>query len=175
MRRSRSWLLVAACASLNGAACELEHSCTEIGCADNVSVRVGPLDQPWPEGDYQLEVALDDLSGSCAFSLPDDLPARGSVTSISCLEGVELGIQQLYECSSRREGDAVSQSCEPLAGRYELTLSAYATPEQLSLTLSRDGTQLLSEERELSYATTRPNGPECSPECRQAEVELTFE
>ena len=168
-------MVVAAVVFLNGAACELGHSCTEVGCADSVSLRVTSPNQPWPDGVYQLEVALDDVTGGCAFTLPDDLPVSGSVTSIPCLEGAELGIQQRYECTTRREGDAVSQSCAPVPDRYELTLSAYATPEQLTLSLARDGTRILDETRELTYATTRPNGPDCSPECRQADVELTLD
>lgn len=171
----RSLAVVAAMASFNGAACEIGHDCTDIGCADSVSVRVTTLDQPWPEGDYQLEVTLDDLSGVCEFSLPNDLPARGSVTSIRCLEGVEIGIEQLYECVTLREGDGVSQSCEPIPDRHEVTLRAYGTPAQLSLTLTLDDSQLLDKSRTLTYAVMRPNGPECEPECRQAEVELTFE
>lgn len=165
-----AWLVLG-----NAAACELGHDCHEIGCADHVSVRVTARDHPWPEGEYQLEVAFGELEGTCEFTLPDELPPRGAVTSIDCVDGVEVGIQQLYECSTQREGDAVSQSCQPIPERYEVTLGAYATPEHLSLTLRHNGSLLLDESRDVSYAVTRPNGPQCEPECRQATVELSFQ
>lgn len=176
MKWSKSGLLVlAASTSFNSAGCEFGTSCTEMGCADNVSVRVTAGDQAWSDGEYQFALTLDDLTGTCNFTLPDALPPRGSISSIPCLDGVDIGIQQLAECTTHQEGDSISQSCQPIPDRYELTISAYATPTQLSLTLSRDGAQLISESRALSYVTTRPNGPDCEPECRQAQLDFTFE
>ncbi|HEX2880085.1 MAG TPA: hypothetical protein VHO25_11200 [Polyangiaceae bacterium] len=176
MKWSKSGLLVlAASTSFNSAGCEFGTSCTELGCSDNVSVRVTPRDQAWQEGEYQLALTLDDLTGTCNFTLPDDLPPRGSSSSIPCLDEVEIGIQQLAECTTGDEGGNISQSCQPIPDRHELTISAYAKPTQLSLTLSRDGAQLINESRTLSYITSRPNGPDCEPECDQAQVDLTFE
>jgi hypothetical protein len=44
----------------------------------------------------------------------------------------------------------------------------------VTLTLSRDGEEVLAEDRDLVYVESRPNGPDCEPVCRQAHLDLTF-
>lgn len=176
MQWFRSWVVVGACAVLNGAACNLgSHSCTEIGCAGGVFVRVTPQGGIWQPGTYALELSLDDDRSECEISIPDDLPARGAVTSVPCGEGIDVMLQQLAECTETRSGDSVSQSCEPIPGQYELRFFAFQEPDRLRLTLNRDGAELLSEDRRLTYAESRPNGPDCEPVCRQAQVKLAFD
>ncbi len=176
MRGFRIWLVAGACALLQGAACNVleSHSCTEIGCANGVGLSILPAGGSWPAGAYQLDLGLDDLAGTCDFSVPEDLPAGGSATSFTCIEGVTIMLQQVFVCRSISEGGAVSQSCEPVADQYELTLSAFGEPTTLTLVLSRDAEELLSENRALTYTESRPNGPDCEPLCRQAQLELTF-
>jgi hypothetical protein len=177
MRWFRIWLAVGACSLLQGAACNVleGHSCTEIGCGEGVGVNVRPVGGTWPAGAYRLELGLDDVAGTCDFTVPEDLPAmRGSATSLTCLDGATLLLQQIFDCRSISEGGAVSQTCEPVADQYELTLSAFGTPTTLTLVLTRDGEELVSENRELTYTESRPNGPDCEPVCRQAQAELSF-
>jgi hypothetical protein len=176
MRRFRLWVAVGVCGLLAGAACNgLEsHECTEIGCGDGVGVNILPVGGIWSAGAYRLELSLDDLSGSCDFSVPEDLPDPRSATSLTCLDGASVWLQQVFECHSVTEGGGVSESCQPIANQYELTLSTFGKPTTLRLVLTRDGEELISENRELSYTESRPNGPDCEPVCQQAQVDLTF-
>lgn len=155
---------------LNGAACELGHSCTDIGCGNGVAMVVHPESHTWREGTYTVEIALDDDLRSCRFSVPEDLPATGATSSFEC--GL---LEQLAECNEVRNGDAVSQSCELVPGAYRLVLNTYGEPANLGVSVARDGDTLLSHEQTLRYTESRPNGPECGPVCRWASVELTFD
>lgn len=77
-------------------------------------------------------------------------------------------------CVETRSGDAVSESCTPIVGQYDVIFWIYEQPEHLTLQLQRDGSTLLSHDADLQYAENRPNGPSCEPVCRQTSVELTF-
>jgi hypothetical protein len=159
---------------LNGAGCELgAHDCTDIGCADNASLRI-TSDADWAAGSYRLDLSLDEREGSVEFALPDDLPPRGSVTWLKGIEGVDIGLQEVAECTSVRHGDAISQSCQPIPNRYELTIGTLGTPARFSVALARDAETVVEESGELAYRESRPNGPECGPVCSSAEVELAF-
>ena len=155
---------------LNGAACEVGHSCTDIGCGDGVSIVVSPESNVWQEGSYTVELELDGSRRSCNFSIPADLPPTGSVTSLEC--GL---LEQLAECTSVRQGDAVSQSCSPIPNQHRLVLDAQGQPASVTVTLKRDDAVLLSHEDEFRYVETRPNGPDCGPVCRNATVQATFD
>ncbi len=161
--------MVVACALINGAACSIGHSCSEIGCVNGVDVRIAPDGNVWQDGDYVVELSLEGAVSSCAFSIPEDLPARGQDTSLDC--GY---LSQLAACREVRTSDAISQVCEPIEGEYELRLTAWSEPSSLELTLTRDGDVVLEHSKKLVYRESTPNGPECAPVCRNASVELTF-
>jgi hypothetical protein len=169
MRWLASWAALGAYALVNAAACSSQQ-CTEIGCSSGVELRVAPEGNVWQRGSYSVQVSLDGDTSTCDFSIPEDLPERGSVTSLEC--GM---LQQLAACTEVRQGDGVSHSCEPIPDQYELTLDAFAEPANLSLTLRRDGNVLLSHEETLSYRDTFPNGPECGSRCRRASLDLSFD
>ena len=48
------------------------------------------------------------------------------------------------------------------------------TPTKIQLTIEHAETVLHSSEFAPTYVTTRPNGPECEPECRSASTELAL-
>ena len=110
----------------------------------------------------------------CTLRLPADLPPRGSAATPQCGIGSMALLQQDAECTEMRSGDAVSQSCTPLEGRFALSLSIQGTPAAFDLELRRDGQVLVDERIDLEYESSRPNGPDCEPLCRQAHVERTF-
>jgi hypothetical protein len=157
---------------LGAAACDdLAHECTLIGCADGVMFDILPEDGQWQAGSYALAVTLDDTEYACDFQLPEDLPARGSTSSIECGR-LTVTIAQRVTCTETSTGDSVSHACTPLPEQYDLLLSTYDTPSESTLILARDGEELLSDARELDYEVTFPNGEDCGGGCRQTRVVL---
>lgn len=159
MARLGHWVVGVAALLLNGTACDLGHSCTEIGCASGVSVTLAQGSGAWSEGEYALEVMLDDEKAPCAFAVPGDVPAPGSSTDLDCGTGI---MAQLVSRSSA-------------ANDFEVQLDAYSTPKTLTVELSHDGAEILSTSPPLHYTESQPNGPDCEPVCRNAQVELTVE
>jgi hypothetical protein len=168
--RLQSWAVVGAWAAVNGLACE-HQNCTLANCSDGMSVSVVSQTGEWPSGDYTLDLSLDGLSGSCVFSMPADAPQPGSVARFDCGDEIEVSLGYLFECAD----GAIPPVCEPIPDQYELTFYQGWTPRTLQLSLSRDATVLVSEDRELSYVEETPNGRECGPVCRNASVELSFD
>lgn len=157
---------------LAGAACDgLGQECTEIGCADGVLFDVLPEDGLWEEGAYALVVRLDDVTYTCEFSVPADLPTAGLLNSIPC-GGLNVELAQRTTCSEVREGTQSSQGCEPIPDQYDLLISSYGTPAESRITLERDGDPVLNDERTLDYEETFPNGEDCDPGCKQTRVVL---
>jgi hypothetical protein len=169
MKWWRRWVVVVAGALVNGVACNVAHSCTDVGCVSGVHVRVAPEGNVWPAGNYAVALSLDGETSACSFSIPEDLPARGAVATLSC--GY---LSQLAACREIREGGAVIHECEPLDGQYELNIAAAGEHSSLALTLAHDGSVVLDHTEDPVYTVTSPNGPECSPHCRNANVEVTF-
>lgn len=157
---------------LAGAACDgLGQECTEIGCTDGVMFDVLPEDGHWEDGEYTLEVRLDDATYTCEFSLPEAFPTAGLLTSIPC-GGLTVELAQRRTCSEVRGGTSSSQGCEALPDQYDLLLSSYGTPAESRITLERDDEPVLSDERTLDYDETFPNGEDCDPGCKQTRVVL---
>lgn len=151
------------------------HSCTEIGCSDQLSLTLRPNDSAWSDGTYELAITVDDEERTCSFDVPADLPGLGSVAEIRCMPAPSMvWLQQDSTCMETRTNDAVSQTCTPIPGRFTLQTSFDGTPESIAIELERDGRALLSESREPSYSAFQPNGPDCGPGCQQAEIALTF-
>lgn len=150
---------------------DLGDQCTLIGCADGVMFDILPEDGHWQEGTYALSVVLDSTEFTCEFELPADLPADGRDSSIEC-GNLTVSIAQRVTCTETRNGNDVSLSCTRVPDQYDLLLSSYDTPAQSTLTLSRDGEELLSDDRTLDYDETFPNGEECGGGCKQTRVVL---
>jgi hypothetical protein len=176
-----SWVFVAIVGGLalyRGAACVLPHGCTEIGCADGVFADLAFADHRWPDGAYEIEIALDDVTHACSFSWPEAQPARGSVSSLRCEPAdaaFSIAITQQAECTEQRTADAVSQSCQPLEGQYSLQLSAFGTPKRMQVRVERDGALVAERDLTLTYTASRPNGPDCEPVCRQSSHEIRLD
>jgi hypothetical protein len=142
MNRWRRWVGGVALIALAGAGCE--HSCTDIGCGSGVSATLTRESGSWEEGEYTLDLAIDGRDEQCVLQLPDD-----AGRSASCGGGVRV----------------------ELATTTMRVLVADA-PKALSITLSRDGGELLSDSPTLTYGESEPNGPDCGV-CRSAHVDLT--
>lgn len=159
-------------------ACVLPHGCTEVGCADNVFVEATFSDAEWPIGAYRMELQFDDTLRVCSFGIPADLPAVDAVSSVSCEPRdpqLAVNIGPTIRCMEEREGGGVTQSCERLPGRYTMQISTAGTPGRMQLRLERDGELVSEHDKRLTYAVSRPNGPDCEPLCRQSSFELRLD
>jgi hypothetical protein len=153
--------------------CEVfTHSCTEIGCLDGVTLELTPGGGTFADGNYTLELIAETTRSACRFAIPDSTPSQGTVGTVDCDLGLDAFIQQAAECTEMRTADAVSESCRPLPGQFTLNAQLQATPETLAVRLVRDGVSLVEQTLTPAYETSRPNGPDCDPECRQAQVSL---
>lgn len=153
------------------------HGCTEIGCVDQLSLRVKTADDRWVDGAYAIELDLAGQKHVCTFTIPNDLPKQlGSIEDITCEPRLQTSyFQAVTTCTETRTKDAVSQSCTPHPGEWTLELALAATPDSAAVRVTRDGAVLLEKSEKVSYVATRPNGPECEPLCRQSQITWTLE
>jgi hypothetical protein len=169
MNYLRGVVLAATSLLLGVAACnQLGEDCTDIGCASGVMFDILPEDGQWQPGVYTLVVTLDDAVYDCEFQLPDDLPA----TTARSLECGALSVMLAQRMACEEGANGMSPHCTPIPDQYDLLLSAYGTPAESTLTLSRDGEEILSDARTLDYEEIFPNGAGCEPGCRQTRVVL---
>ena len=125
-------------------------ACTLIGCQDGLQVQL-QRSGPWPAGEYTLQVMLDDQPAvSCAVSLP-----FASVTTAATCSSADVQLQT--------SGQALS------ADQHALTaVWIRSTPAKARLVLQHNTATLLDQTLQPTYQTSRPNGPDCKPECTQA-------
>ena len=129
------------------------QTCTTIGCRDGTGVRFQTADGTWPAGSYRIEVTADGATGACDVRLP--LPACGTPAS-SC-SGTRAWILGESGCALPTDQHAISGI------NFDGT-----TPTRIDVAVSRDGRQLAAQSFTPTYATLRPNGPDCDPTCRTA-------
>jgi hypothetical protein len=149
------------------------HDCTAIGCIDQATLTFKTADGTWADGGYTMSIDASGTVHRCTFQLPADFPATGSLATVSCEPTLDVFIEQEVMCTETRTGDGVSQSCTPVAGHFHISANLPDTPESVTVTLSRDGVELLNTSQMLAYETVQPNGPECGPGCRESSLELT--
>jgi hypothetical protein len=149
------------------------HGCTEIGCGDGVHITLHTPEDQWPAGAYAIDFTVDGQEHACELSIPADLPteAHGYV-ELGCQPAFDASLTAKTVCTEQRTNDAISQSCQPVAGAWILEASFYGVSEALRVEVRRDDETLLDETMQLEYTASRPNGPDCEPVCEQARVEL---
>jgi hypothetical protein len=167
-------------ALLWGSACSAlsfteQHVCTLIGCGDGVSISLRPTDGFWPDGDYTFALVVDGQTQSCIANVPKDLPQNGNIAEFACSpKDRSVYWTQDTSCQEQRDGNSVSQTCALIPNRFTANTNVSGTPAVFSVSLERDGVELIGQTVSPTYKESRPNGPECGPVCRQAKVELTF-
>lgn len=124
-------------------------ACTLIGCGPAFSARFEKA-AGWPPGDYRVVVELDATVVECTATLPLSCDAPFPCDNpdvLLMLEGCAL------------------PAAEHALGGIELVTS---TPSSVSVEVFHDGLSLVRDEWQPAYATSRPNGADCDPECRTA-------
>ena len=133
----------------------MSKECTLIGCGTSLTVHfTGATATP---GRYQIEVVADGVSSSCQFTLPEECTAQP--ICMPTAPGWILGKSQ----------------CSPGAERRSLDGFTFLTgaPARLEVVVRRDDTVVSSSTAEPPmYKESRPNGPDCEPVCRQAEMSV---
>ena len=130
------------------ASAPVARACTEIGCGPGIIVRFDRR-PPWSYGEYRVEVAAGDDAITCTTKLPllCDAPPACTDPSVTLEEiGCALAIGE-----------------QALGG---VTLAR--VPETLTVRVFEGDTLLAEDTWTPEARTTRPNGPQCEPECVQA-------
>lgn len=154
---SRAALTALLCGALAGtpAAWAMEPlACTEIGCVDGLTLTVVP-EYRWQPGAYVFRLTLDGRTVTCKGSLP--LKACGTPSLTCDGEGVMM----------TESGCALPPEAQGFGDVH-----VENGPRQVAISITRDGQTLVDKTVTPTYRTSRPNGPRCAPECRQANVPL---
>lgn len=128
-----------------------KKECTSIGCGASIEVHfTGASDTP---GRYQVEVVADGVKSNCQFTLPQDCNLQPS-------------------CTPSAAGWLLSKSpCSPGEARRRFDgFTFQAAPKRLDVVVRRDDAVVSSGGTEPVYTESHPNGLECEPVCRRAEI-----
>jgi len=174
-------LAVTIIAALAALGCDSDASagkdCTDIGCMDSLAVTVRAPRNVWPAGVYGFEFEFDGTVHACAkLKLPDALPSSPDVRSeLECPPALSAAFDQQVICTETRTQNAISEACKPVAGQFKLAVSVSATPASFRARATRDDEVVLEATQTPEYEEERPNGPDCEPVCRQAQLELDLQ
>lgn len=155
---SSRWVVGIAVVALSNVACELGHSCTDIGCVSSADVSVTSKSGLWQEGNYVLELTLDGQPTACSFAIPSDLPPPGSASPVDCDRSVSGEL--LWGSSATNV--------------VELRLRLPSEPKTVKVDLSLYDTLILSETQQMIYSENQPNAG-CEPICRNGTADFTID
>jgi len=130
---------------------DIYYSCTEMGCVDGLLGRFQPELQT--HGEYVFTLDVDGMVSSCSLTLP-------LVDSESCEGSLQI----------TRSGSAMPASDHsfPFFNIYEIGFSTY------TLTVERDGAEVVSWTEEPEWELLHPNGEECEPTCEVADTTVVI-
>ena len=159
---SHGWALAALLASISGgcASSEQPRVCTDIGCADGLQVAFSP-NSGWQPGQYRFVIDVDGQVTTCEGSLP--LRSCDAGPSLQCTPaGDRIGVGE-SGCALPPEQHGFSD------------LRVGGSPAQsVTVTVSRDGAELVKKTLAPEYKTSQPNGPGCEPVCHNASEALAI-
>jgi hypothetical protein len=158
-----------ACSNLGGG------SCTAVGCASAASVHLESSTGAWTPGTYELAIlvgAVDASQDRCTMTIPE-APSPTSLIVASCTGNSSWTFSSIVTCETHQSSGAVGESCRPVPGHFDQTLTLAGTPARVTLSLSRGGQQILVAPVSFTYRDFQPNGPQCGPACHEASAQLT--
>jgi len=152
------------------------HDCMDIGCTDALALSLRIADGTWDEGQYELVIDGDFSPGptTCRFRVPDDIPAARSATEIDCSGSLSFSLGQDEDCTNPLMKPANQEPCVPLPGQFVVSGGIEAAPKTLTLSLTRDGSSIVSRTVRPTYKQNRPAGPGCGSVCEQAHESITL-
>ena len=131
--------------------CALMDACSEAGCSSGVTLSLEAADDVLPAGSYGVALDLDGSSEDCSFTVSED---PGACAMPPCVTDSTCNAQYLLTEHPQR---------------VELTLGVIV---QLGVSVTRDGTEIASQQFAPTYEIVAPNGPGCGPNCAAAAVSL---
>jgi hypothetical protein len=152
------------------------HGCTEIGCADGLAITLRTQDNTWSAGRYAFEFTFDSELHKCAIDLPGGLPASpGATAMLPCEPQLDALFSPHSVCPELRPSDRTSPACMLIRDQWIVQASKSGTPDSLRVRVTRDAESVLDASERPKYETSRPNGPDCEPECENSHVELRLD
>lgn len=165
--------------------CEEDGSCTAAGCIDRAHVSILGPPAVWVDGNYVLDLGLAQQH-SCTFVLPVpggvnvQAPIEG--VAVSCTPALEGAFDRravvLYPEISQQPDGSCSMTADAGPGcdvvTYRIDIDTDDSAERVEVRLAVGGTVLLEQASPFDYQTVQPNGPECGPICRGADVRMVI-
>jgi len=133
---------------------KLGKICTQIGCRDQLQLQAPNV--KLAPGTYLLSLDVDGQSASC----PLEISAKREMTTHGCVGKAEVKLAF--------PGDVPVRGAE---GGFSLVFGS--APATVKVKLVSSAQKVLSEQTFTpTYKTVQPNGPDCSPTCKQGEETL---
>lgn len=112
---------------------------------------------------------------------PSNIGPGQTCTLIGCADGLtvtlEGSVPEAYTVSATWDGGEQTFVCDSNAPQFGCFADGVridgATPDRLTITVTWEGGSK-TEEVQPTYEVTRPNGPNCEPECRQGAVTISL-
>lgn len=150
------------------AACSEPEVCTQSGCAVEPWIRVvdeGTAGGSLRPGDYhfRLQSAAVVLEWECTLATaepPDAACDRASLTAMGELEGEPVR----WDVDATHEGDGLALALAEVREDGGVVTG----PDELTITVTRDGTVQAQAIHRPTYIGNWPNGTECGPYCAAA-------
>jgi hypothetical protein len=150
-------------------------ACTLIGCADNFTASAQRADGSIPDGAHRIEVLADGTTLRCAFTLPLATSPNGGVLQPTCDAGLTVTVMPAQLCIQTQGDSSTSGTCNAIPGRFVENVTLSGAPGQVHVWQYVDDVPILDAAVAPQYQERRPNGPGCSPVCRQASVAWTMD
>ncbi|MFO1242808.1 MAG: hypothetical protein U1E36_06365 [Rickettsiales bacterium] len=129
-------------------------ACTMMACMDGLSIHID-TNYRWKPGHYQFVFDADGKAATCEGSLPlRDCESNSLTCTSSWMQITESG------CALPKDNQ----------GFGDIWINGW--PKRLTVTISRDGKTLASQNLTPSYHSSQPNGGGCQPTCCQAAMEI---
>lgn len=145
------------------------HACTLMACFAHASVtaHLGAADAA--PGAHTFTLTADGSTQTCTLDVVD--PARTAFGTCTGGASVRLGpTTRVVEDHTSMPG-MVSATFVPVPGRFEWEVTIDGTPARVAIRHVLAGRTIVEREATPTYVDTRPNGPDCDPVCRVADVE----
>ena len=77
-------------------------------------------------------------------------------------------------CTETVTAEARTLHCDPIPDQFKEDIGIQGTPSFVHVQQAVGGTTILDRSVTPAYKENRPNGPECDPLCKQAQVQWTI-
>src|SRR5450432_1902697 len=96
---------------------ESTHTCSLVGCVDQLTATVTGPDAALPAGTHLLTVTADAVTTTCTFKVPSDTLPGGGTVGPSCPQGLSVSVGQKESCTETKTSTTSSLTCTPVAGQ----------------------------------------------------------